>query len=66
MELNGFRLPKDLPSYPSGELYCEYLNSFTKYFELDKHIRVSIFILFKDGLIMVLTDNISYTQIVPK
>ncbi|XP_073950542.1 senecionine N-oxygenase-like [Choristoneura fumiferana] len=39
MELNGFRLPKDLPSYPSGELYCDYLNSFTKYFDLEKHIR---------------------------
>ncbi|XP_073950541.1 senecionine N-oxygenase-like isoform X2 [Choristoneura fumiferana] len=39
MELNGFKLPEDAPSFPSWETYYEYLKSFTKHFDLERHIK---------------------------
>ncbi|KAJ0173681.1 hypothetical protein K1T71_010830 [Dendrolimus kikuchii] len=39
MELRGFPLPDDLPSFPSWKNYYEYLQRYAKYFDLEKYIQ---------------------------
>ncbi|XP_047994726.1 senecionine N-oxygenase-like isoform X1 [Leguminivora glycinivorella] len=39
MELNGYRLPDDTPSYPSWERYYKYLKDIAEHFDLEKHIK---------------------------
>ncbi|XP_060805161.1 senecionine N-oxygenase isoform X2 [Amyelois transitella] len=39
MELPGFPLPDDAPSYPGWEDYYKYLQSYAKHFDLEKNIK---------------------------
>ncbi|XP_013201262.2 senecionine N-oxygenase [Amyelois transitella] len=39
MELPGFPLPEDAPSFPGWKVYYEYLQSYTEHFDLKKYIK---------------------------
>ncbi|KAM3962444.1 flavin-dependent monooxygenase FMO2 isoform 2-T2 [Aphomia sociella] len=39
MELKGFPLPHDVRSFPSWEVYYNYIESFAKHFDLERHIK---------------------------
>ncbi|XP_050354178.1 senecionine N-oxygenase-like isoform X2 [Nymphalis io] len=39
MELRGFPLPDDIPSFPSWKIYYNYIKNYTKHFDLEKHIK---------------------------
>lgn len=41
MELSGFPIPKEYPSFPSWKLFYEYLKSYAKHFQLEEHIKFS-------------------------
>ncbi|CAG4986717.1 unnamed protein product [Colias eurytheme] len=39
MELKGFPIPEDMPSYPTWEMYYGYLKNYVKHFDLEKYIK---------------------------
>ncbi|GBP65955.1 Senecionine N-oxygenase [Eumeta japonica] len=39
MELYGFPIPEDMPSFPSWKIYYEYIKAYTKYYNLYEHIK---------------------------
>ncbi|XP_072929957.1 senecionine N-oxygenase-like isoform X2 [Epargyreus clarus] len=39
MELRGFPIPKDMPSFPTWEMYYNYIKDYAKYFDLEKYIK---------------------------
>ncbi|CAH2045541.1 unnamed protein product, partial [Iphiclides podalirius] len=39
MELRGFPIPKDMASFPSWEVYYEYIKSYAVHFDLERHIK---------------------------
>lgn len=45
MELRGFPIPDDMPSFPSWNLYYKYIQDYVKHFDLERHIKVNITIL---------------------
>lgn len=42
MELKGFPIPDNVPSYPTWEVYYNYLKEYVKYFQLEKYMKVRI------------------------
>lgn len=41
MELRDFPISDDVPGFPSGKVYYDYLKSYTKHFNLEKYIKVN-------------------------
>ncbi|XP_041969175.1 senecionine N-oxygenase-like [Aricia agestis] len=39
MELTGFKIPEDLPSYPTWKQYYKYILDYVKHFKLEPHIK---------------------------
>ncbi|XP_049877785.1 senecionine N-oxygenase-like isoform X2 [Pectinophora gossypiella] len=39
MQLRGFPVPKDMPSFPSWRLYYDYIKDYAKHFDLIRHIK---------------------------
>ncbi|XP_068619079.1 senecionine N-oxygenase-like isoform X2 [Battus philenor] len=39
MELRGFPIPKDMPSYPSWRLFYDYIKSYVAHYDLEQHIQ---------------------------
>ncbi|XP_053613918.1 senecionine N-oxygenase-like isoform X3 [Plodia interpunctella] len=39
MEMPGYPLPAEMPSYPTWEQFYKYLQSYSKHFDLEKHIK---------------------------
>ncbi|CAG4953553.1 unnamed protein product [Parnassius apollo] len=39
MELRGFPMPEDMPSFPSWQIYYNYIKSYANHFDIEKHIK---------------------------
>ncbi|XP_023939983.2 senecionine N-oxygenase isoform X2 [Bicyclus anynana] len=39
MELRGFPVPEDMPSFPSWKVYYKYIQDYAKHFDLARHIK---------------------------
>lgn len=40
MELQGFPVPREMPSFPSWNIYYDYIKAYAAHFDLHKHIKV--------------------------
>ncbi|XP_034834104.1 senecionine N-oxygenase-like isoform X1 [Maniola hyperantus] len=39
MELRGFPVPDDMPSFPTWKIYYDYIQDYVKHFDLERHIK---------------------------
>ncbi|CAH0756345.1 unnamed protein product [Diatraea saccharalis] len=40
MELHGFPIPKEYPSFPTREMFYDYIKAYAKYYDVEKYIKL--------------------------